>query len=140
MDIIIVCDDLFGLEVYSIIKEINGYIDKNNLDCEKYNVLGFLSDEPSVFDEKQINLPVFCDMNKWKVSDKEYYVMGIKIPSKKEKAVSLLKEKGARFSSVVTPWTIMPDNRNIGEGCVISNYSFKDGAVFEPFVTMINVM
>ena len=83
---------------------------------------------------------IITNIDEWKTLGSCDIVMGIKDPYHKEKMAEELHARGASFLSVLTPWTIVPDHYSIGEGCVISNYSFKEGSVFDEFVTMINVM
>ncbi|MBO5474029.1 MAG: hypothetical protein J6A08_09625 [Lachnospiraceae bacterium] len=140
-NVIIVCEDLFGLEVYSILNEINMYVARERLSDDTYDVKGFISNNPQPFGmvDNQ-SKPILGNIDSWQPIDDEQYVMGIKDPENKEYAAKVLKDKGAKFLTILTPWTLTPDRTCIGEGCVISNYSFKDGAVFDEFVTMINVM
>jgi len=138
--VVIVCEDLFGLEVYSILKEINEFVRREKILHDTYNIVGFLSSVNNPFGSIEMNIPVWTDVDDIGFKDKTSYVMGIKNPLNKKEHAERLKKKGADFLTVLTPWTLTPYHMSIGEGCVISNYSFKDGAVFEPFVTMINVM
>ena len=138
--IIIVCEDLFGLEIYSILNEINTYNKKNSMLTEYYDIQGFICNNLEIFKEVSVSKPVLGRIDEWIPKGEIDYIMGIKNPETKEKYSLLLKSRGARFLTVITPWTLMPNRKNIGEGCVISNYSFKDRAVFGKFVTMINVM
>ncbi|MBP3474716.1 MAG: hypothetical protein J6K48_00125 [Lachnospiraceae bacterium] len=140
-NVIIVCEDLFGLEIYSILNEINGYVEKERLSNDTYNIMGFISNHSHPFRLVDNSIkPILGDIDSWQPTKNEQYVMGIKNPESKEHFAKILKDKGADFLTILTPWTLVPDHLHIGEGCVISNYSFKDGAVFDEFVTMINVM
>lgn len=138
--VVVICDDLFGLEVYTILNEINSYVKKNNIEYDTYQIKYFLSDTNNPFYSLDIPIPVICGYEKIAIEEETYFIMGIKCPEKKQKTAEYLKKKGAKFLSVLTPWTIVPDNKKIGEGCVISNFSFKEGDIFEDFVTMINVL
>lgn len=139
-NVVIVCEDLFGLEVYSIINEINVYNRIHHIDEKSYEIKGFLCDNDKLFSKFNIREPILGSIADWEMPESIYYVMGIKNPISKRKVALQLKERGAKFLSVITPWTLMPSKRIIGEGCVMSNYSFKDKAEFGDFVTMINVM
>lgn len=139
-DVLILCEDLFGLEVYTILSEINGYAKKERINCDTYNIKGFISPKKSPFGNLKVTEPIITLLDDWNVWGDYNFVMGIKNPFHKEKMAERFHGLGVEFLTVLTPWTIVPDHYSIGEGCVISNYSFKENSVFGDFVTMINVM
>ncbi len=139
-NVVIVCEDLFGVEVYSILNEINVYNRKYDLPSEEYNIIGFLCDDAELFADLALRVSVLGKVDEWEFPAGIEYVMGIKCPASKRKTAEFMKKRGAEFLTIITPWTLMPYKYNVGEGCVISNYSFKDKAEFGSFVTMINVM
>ncbi len=139
-EVLILCEDLFGLEAYSIIQESNEYITREKLSSDTYEIRGFFSIREKPFGDIDIDKPIYTSIQQWIDNGKYEFVMGIKDPAVKEKASNMIREYGGKFVSILTPWTIIPDNYSIGEGCLISNYSFKEGSSFEDFVTMINVM
>jgi len=142
-EVLILCEDLFGLEAYAIVQESNSYVERERLQSDKYNIAGFLSlseDAGYPFGDIPIDKPVYTSVNQWIEHGKLDLVMGIKRPLSKEETSKIIHKNGGSFVSILTPWTLVPDHYTIGEGCLISNYSFKEGSVFEDFVTMINVM
>ncbi len=139
-NVAIVCEDIFGLEVYSIVNEINVYNQRLNMQDERFEVRGFICNNAGIFGRYNIDVPVLGGIDDWIPRKGIGCIMGIKEPKAKEEAAVKLKGRGAEFLTVITPWTLMPYKKTIGEGCVISNYSFKDGAAFGNFITMINVM
>ena len=138
--VIIVCDDLFGLEVYSIVEATNQWYEKNE-GSQKYLIKGFLSESGAPFGEWESPAPVFSPMSGWKPEDGVKLIMGILSPEKKAEAVALLKSRGAVFETVYAPWILaFPKWLTIGEGCIVCPYSAKPGMVIGDFVTIDHTM
>ena len=137
-DIMIACDGVFGLEVWSMIREIN----KSEAGwgrAEPYHVKGFLYDGRMPFDMAKAPGCIAVPFDEWMPEEK--VVMGVLKPVDKVKAVQKLRQKGARFETIIAPWMLAwPQNMTIGEGCVIAAYSAKDGIVIGDFVTVVASM
>ena len=79
-DIILVCDSLFGLEVYSIMQVANDWLEWFGEEKE-YHVIGCISDTEYPFGDLAPNLRRLGPIRGWKPLGDERYVMGIKTPS-----------------------------------------------------------
>ena len=85
----------------------------NHIKCE-YKILGTIRD--------------------WIPSCEDYFAVGLAKPQDREVVVNILKEKGAKFATLITPASMIQDSVEIGEGCVISNCIIDDNAKLGNFV------
>jgi|GEM_PF-2038137 len=138
-ELIIVCEDSFGMDVYSIVGAINEYpIEGYNQ--SNYRVLGYLLPKDRMGSPVRFNLPVLGAIEEWKPSENEYYAMGIVQPRRKEWAVNLLKEKKAVFVQLRAPWALVPFDVDLGEGSIIAAISVKEGVKIGPFTLLYQSM
>ena len=133
-----VCSDLFGLEVYSILSDINRRHKEDN-SLQPYHVMGYICDNDCPFGDCYDGLERLGSIMGWKRSGNERYVLGIKEPDKKKMATDCLLSNGCVFESVCSPWTL-GNSFPIGEGSVIDAYSMKQGIQIGRFVTAIHCM
>ena len=111
-DIIIVGASGFGREVLAVIESIN---EKEPV----WNVLGFIDDNLNALNGFDIPYRVLGRISEWQPTDKEEYVLAIAAPRTKEKLVPTLKEKGARFATIIAPTSIVGKRTKVGEGVVM---------------------
>lgn len=111
--IIIVGASGLGRELLQWIKDIN----KISL---KWDIKGFLDDNISALDGLKCDARVIGKIIEWQPSEDEVFVCGIAFPDIKEKVVKLLKDRGAKFETIIHPNTIIGDNVKVGEGTVIA--------------------
>lgn len=136
--VIIVCEDIYGLDVYSMIEAINSYNHKT--DSDEYDVLGFISDCSHPFGTLNTPAPLLGMISNWNLDPAVSFIMGIRDPKQKEIAAVSLKKKGAFFETLIAPWVLLPFEFKTGEGCIIGNYSCKYRSIFGNFVTLDTVM
>lgn len=135
-DIYIVCAGGFGQEVYVILKTINKKAVSEGKEAP-YNIKGFLNDISVNFDRSYIGIDIVGDIQNWEPKGNEVYALGLSDPKGKEKIAALLKSKGAKFETIIAPWSIIPDNISIGEGCIISPYLIMPGVKIGNFVNIM---
>ena len=111
-DLIIVGASGFGRELLSVIEEINT-VDP------AWNVLGFIDDNLSALDGFDIEYNVLGTIKGWNPVSDEMYALAIASPKVKEKIVPQLKEKGARFATIISPTATIGNRTALGEGVVI---------------------
>lgn len=111
-DIIIVGASGFGREVLSTIKRINA-VDPT------WNVLGFIDDNLNALDGFDLEHRVLGTIKEWKPTEHEQYVLAIATPKVKEYIVPFLKEKGAKFATIIDPTVSIGERTKVGEGVVI---------------------
>ena len=134
-DIIIVCEDTYGLDVYMIIQAINASSGE-----DKYNVIGLLIDNPDSLSGICPPVPLLGKVRGWNCKVESNYVIAIRDPKHKKAAVETLKSKGAKFETIIAPWVQHPSDFTHGEGCIIANYNFKRNSKFGDFVIMDTCM
>ncbi|MBP3819895.1 MAG: hypothetical protein J6H31_16540 [Butyrivibrio sp.] len=137
-DIIIVCEDSYGLDVYTIIQEIN--IAGVAKESPQYRVIGFLSEDNGILSRFKLPAPFFGSISGWDCGLDAKYVLAIRIPEHKRYAAEMLKARGAAFETIMAPWVQHPSEFEHGEGCIIANYNFKHKSKFGDFVTMDTCM
>lgn len=137
-DLIVACEDTYGLDVYMMIMAVNARAAA--VGGKSYRVLGFISDEPEAFGQISPPVPLLGTIAGWNAEGDARYVMAIRDPARKRRAVAALKQKGAAFETLVAPWVLLPSEYETGEGCIIGNYSCKHGSRFGDFVVADTVM
>ena len=138
-DIIIVCAGGYGREVHALIRAINRHAKAEGKE-KPYNILGFLSDVPDALDGIKIDSKIIGDIQNWQPKGSEVYALGISSPKSKEKLSTLLKSRGAKFETLVSPGLYIPDNTEIGEGSIITAYCVGDNTKIGSFVNIAGSM
>ena len=131
-DIIIACEDTYGLDIYLMIRAINTWGDGR----KKYHVVGFVSDAPDPFGKTAPPCPVIGSLSDHDAPENTVYTVAIRDPAHKESAVQALRSRDARFETLIAPWAMLAREYKVGEGCIIGNYCFKSRSEFGDFVIM----
>ncbi|MCB6994507.1 hypothetical protein LI177_13550 [bacterium 210820-DFI.6.37] len=135
-DIIIVCAGCYGMEVYSVISEINRIAMKKG-ENPPYNILGFIDDNScDLMLEYGIKEKVIGSIHGWNPIGNEVYAIGAAKPQLKETLTNLLKKNGCKFETIIAPWSIVSPNCIIGEGCFITAYTISSGVKLGNFVNI----
>lgn len=112
-DLIIVGAGGFGCEIVHLVETIN----KNML---QWNILGFIDDTKDIGTEVFHGYRILGSIQNWEPTSNEFYSLGISSPQAKFKLYNLLKEKGAIFATLISPFVRIPSEMQIGEGCTIT--------------------
>ena len=112
-DVIIVGASGFGREIVQWIDDIN------NVNPE-WNILGFIDDNPNALEGCKTDYKVLGPINGWNPKQSEYFVCALAIPEVKYKIVTMLKEKGAKFATIIHPTALVNKNAIIGEGVIMT--------------------
>lgn len=115
-NLIIVGAGDFGREAYFLAQKIN---ERKPV----WNIKGFLSDVPGVLEGYGIEAEIIGTIRDWNPSKDDWFVIGIANPQAKEKIYNILKSKGARFATLISPSAIIVPTAQIEEGVVISGFS-----------------
>lgn len=111
--------------------------DMNKLN-EQWNIKGFLDDNPSALEGNKTGTPVLGSIIDWIPKNDEVFCCAIAAPLAKENIVKHLKSKGANFTSIIHPTSIIGDNNIIGEGLIAYPYScITTDSVVGNFVTLL---
>ena len=127
-DLIIVCAGGFGREVYYMAKSIG-----------KWNIKGFIDDNVHALDGVNIDLPIIGSIKDWVPSKKEVFALGVSNPKTKEIIVKIMKAKGAKFETLISPYAHIIETTTIGEGCIISGV-IGDSVKIGDFVNIMGSM
>lgn len=111
-DLIIVGASGFGREVLGLVETINEI-------KPTWNVLGFIDDNLQALDGFDLDYIILGKISEWQPKDNEQYVLAIAAPKVKEKIVPILKERGAKFTTLLAPTASIGARTTLGEGVVM---------------------
>ena len=111
-DLIIVGASGFGRELLSIIESINAI-------KQRWRILGFIDDNLNALDGFPLEYKVLGTIKEWQPIGEEQYALAIAAPLIKEKIVPLLKERGARFATIIDSTVAIGERTTVGEGVVM---------------------
>ena len=138
-DIIIVCEDSFGLDVKRIVLAINRHWENSGWGTP-YRIKGYIGKNNISDSLKSLMSPYLGSIEEWTPPEDEYCVMGIIEPHSKKKTVEEMKVKGAQFETLWAPWVMANLNFKFPEGCIIAAQSIMDSAQIGSFVTLFHSM
>ena len=115
-DLIIVGASGFGREMVKYIEDINR-------EKPTWRLKGFIDDNLHALDGYPCDYKVIGAIKDWQPSEIEEFVCALAFPEVKRKVVELLKEKGARFITLIHPTAMLHTYCSIGEGTVITPHS-----------------
>lgn len=139
-NIVIACEDAFGIEVYSIICEINKRRKKADGEIA-YNIIGFIDDGNLQSEQIKLPVPLIDTIDNWHPEVNERAVLGIAKPETKAKIVRVLSERGVQFESIIAPWVLTDVNKlKVGKGCIIWPHSLNDDFEAGDYVTLLACM
>ncbi len=134
-DLVIVCAGATAHEVYSIIEMINTEeIAKGNK--PKYNILGFIDDNPNSRLQNYVKVPILGTIKDWQPKGEEVYALANSSPKAKEKIVNILKPRGCKFETIIAPYSRVKPYAEIGEGSIIYAFNINNGAKIGKFVNI----
>ncbi len=111
-EIIIVGAGGFGRELLQWIKDIN------KVDC-KWRIKGFIDDNRKALEGYECDYSVIGKISDWQPNENEVYACAIAEPKTKEKVITLLKNKGAVFESIIHPKASLGSFNKIGNGLIM---------------------
>ncbi len=115
-DLIIVGAGGFGREMLAVLKDIKE-------SEHKWNILGFIDDNANAINGIDCSHKVIGALEEWQPNENEVFVMAIASVQGKKRCAALLKEKGARFITVIHPTAHVSETTKIGEGLVLFPYA-----------------
>lgn len=130
-DIIIVGASGFGREILQYIDDINAVL-------PQWNFIGFIDDNLNALDGKSQGREIVDTINGHIPKSDIMYVCGLAFPKVKKEIVTLLKNKGAKFATIIHPTARISKYSRIGEGCVITpNSNVNTDAEIGDFVSIL---
>ena len=129
-NIVIVGAGGFGREVYLWAKD--------SFDFTKYQIKGFLSNNKSDLDNYDVKVEIIGDPDYYEIKENDRFLLAIGNIETKKRLVKRLKNKGAKFLTLIHPTAIVVNTGKIGEGVIISPFCLiSDNVQLDDFV-MIN--
>lgn len=115
-DLIIVGASGFGRELLMVIKEINKV-------KEEWNVIGFIDDNLNALEGYECSHSILSTIDDSKPDDNTLFALGIAAPLVKKSVVAKLKNRGAKFATIIHPTAKIGDATTIGEGLILFSYA-----------------
>lgn len=112
-NIIIVGASGFGRELVQWIEDINK-------EKPSWNILGFIDDNPKALDGSPCDYTIIGSIKEWIPKDNEYFACALAFPDVKSKVVTMLKNRGARFATLIHPTALINKYAEIGEGVIVT--------------------
>lgn len=111
-DLIIVGAGGFGRELLQWVKDINKIENR-------WNILGFIDDTEDPLKDKACDYKVIGTIVDWEPKENQEFALAIADPNGKVIVANQLKEKGAKFATVIHPTASINEFAEMGEGLVV---------------------
>lgn len=111
-ELIIVGAGGFGRELLQWVKDLNKVE-------HKWNIKGFIDDNLEALSKYRCDYEVIGKISDWQPAKDEVFACAIANPRLKEKIVVSLKERGAKFVTIIHPNAIIGEFNIVGEGVII---------------------
>ena len=136
-EVIIVCEDSFGLDVKCIIDAINDEQITKGRDAA-YSVKGYITPAGCQYRTGLMKYLGCIDTGTDYHNDR--FVMGIRNPQHKFEAASIMEKGNASFVPIRAPWVMDMPGTKYGKGCVIAAFVIKENAEIDEYVTLFHSM
>ena len=122
----------FGRELLWWIKDIN----KVN---PTWDIVGFLDDNPNALDNYECDYKVVGSIKGWEPKENEEFALALGSPALKRKIVEIMKDKGARFATIIHPTAMLSEFAHYGEGFIMfPNSKLSANSTVGDFVTLLS--
>lgn len=111
-DIIIAGAGGTGRETLWYIKEINAI-------TPTWNIKGFIDDTKDSLNGMTGEYDIIGTINDWQPSENEVFAAAIYDPKGRESVVEKLRQRGAKFATIIHPTMHISEFAEIGEGCIL---------------------
>ena len=112
-DLIIVGASGFGRELVQYVEDINQV-------SPEWNILGFLDDNPQALDGCKTAYKIIGSIKNWRPKECEYFACALAFPQVKKNVVMMLKERGAKFATLIHPTALINKYAELGEGLIVT--------------------
>lgn len=122
----------FGRELLWWIKDINR-------EKPTWEIMGFLDDNLNALDGVECDYKVVGTIKDWCPKEDEEFALAFGSPELKRKIVKIMKDKGAKFASIIHPTALVSEFAHYGEGLVMFPYSkLSCNSEIGDFVTILS--
>lgn len=130
--IIIVGAGGFGRELLQWIKDINAV-------TPRWEIVGFIDDDLHALDGVETDTQIVGTIKDWQPKEDEEFALAMGAPSLKRKIVSIIKERGGRFATIIHPTALLSPFAHYGEGFIMFPYSkLSCNSTVGDFVTLLS--
>ncbi len=105
-----------GREVLQWAKDINKI-------SKKWNIKGFLDDNPQALDGLICNYSVVDNIDSYHIENEDEFVCCVGNSATRKNIIDKLKNKGAIFTSIIHPTAIVADSARLGDSVILYPYS-----------------
>lgn len=112
-ELIIIGANGFGREVLQWAKDVNK-------EKTSWKIKGFIDDNLNALDGFECDYKILGTIKEWVPSENEVFTCAIALTAIKEKLVKLLLSRGANFTNLIHPTSIIGEFCQIGKGLVIT--------------------
>jgi len=131
-ELVIVGAGGFGRELLQWVKDINSH-------NPRWIIKGFIDDNLEALNGYDVDYQIIGRIVEWMPCESEVFALAIAKPMLKEKIVTMLKGRGARFDSIIHPSAVIGDFNRIGEGLVCyPNSGINVNVSIGNFVTLLS--
>ena len=139
-DVILICEDLFGLELLHLIREADRVLEKRGGETEgRCRVIGYVSDKTDPFDGIPCDIPRLGSLSAHENPGSARYVLGLLDPAAKRRAVEVVNARGGAFQTLISP-LMYGAVAECGCGSVVFAYSAKKELSIGAYVTVVDAM
>lgn len=122
----------FGRELLWWIKDINRV-------NPTWEIGGFLDDNPNALDSHDCDYSIVGTIKDWQPKEDEEFALALGSPQLKRKIVKLLKDRGARFATIIHPTAMVSEFAHYGEGFIMfPNAKLSVNSSVGDFVTLLS--
>lgn len=122
----------FGRELLQWIKDVNKVM-------PTWEIMGFIDDDLHALDGVAIDYSVIGTIKDWLPKEDEEFALAFGSPELKRKIVAILKEKGAKFATIIHPTALLSEFAHYGEGFIMFPYSkLSCNSTVGDFVTLLS--
>lgn len=121
----------FGRELLWWVKDINRQ-------KPTFEIMGFLDDDPHALDEYECDYRVVGSIRDYQPKPDEECALALGSPALKRRIVTMLKERGAHFATVIHPTAMVSEFAHYGEGFIMFPHAkLSCNSTVGDFVTLL---
>lgn len=130
--IIIIGAGGFGRELLQWIKDINKV-------TPKWEIIGFIDDNLNALDDVECDYDIVGTITNWQPKDDEEFALALGSSELKRKIVAEIKNKGAKFATIIHPTSMLSEFAHYGEGLIMfPNSKLSCNSTAGDFVTILS--
>ena len=122
----------FGRELLWWIKDINKV-------SPTWEIMGFLDDNLNALDGVDCDYKVVGTIKDWQPKEDEEFALAFGTPALKRRIVQIMKDKGAKFATIIHPTALVSEYAKYGEGFIMFPYAkLSCNTTVGDFVTLLS--